>query len=67
MKCDKHISQCTCSDMNDRLRAVAQSGVLAYKKCTICDKHYALCKCENPQWGIEYNPKRQESEAKNAN
>ncbi|KKN08801.1 hypothetical protein LCGC14_1053030 [marine sediment metagenome] len=53
--CNVHVSKCTCPDINERLKGATQGGHFAYKKCTICDKHYSLCKCENPEWGIEYN------------
>ncbi len=52
-KCDKHISQCKCPDIGDRLKAATKTGRFAYKKCTVCGKHYELCKCQNPQWAIE--------------
>ncbi len=62
--CDKHLSECTCEDINERLKSVASTGVLAYRKCNICGKHYSLCKCPDPQWGIEHNSKPQQNEIK---
>jgi len=54
MRCNKHLSQCECPDMNKRLQRVVIGGRFASKKCAICGKHYELCKCENPQWTIEH-------------
>lgn len=56
MKCNNELSQCTCSDINERLKIAVATGHVAYKKCTLCDKHYALCECANPQWSIERKP-----------
>lgn len=53
IRCNKHLSQCECPDINERLKGATESGHFAYKKCSICGKHYELCKCENPQWAIE--------------
>ena len=60
MRCDKHLSQCICPDINERLRGATEGGRFVYKKCAICGKHYELCNCENPQWTIEHNIQPQE-------
>lgn len=52
-KCNKDLSECICSDLQERLRVVVAGGHFAYKKCAICNMHYAKCKCENPKWIIE--------------
>jgi len=51
MKCNKDLSKCTCSDLQERLFSVA-GPYFAYKMCAKCKKHHAQCKCENPDWKI---------------
>ena len=46
--CNKHISECKCLDIGERLRGLAQRGTFVYKQCVVCGKHYALCKCDTP-------------------
>ena len=36
MRCDRHLSQCVCPDINERLKGATQGGRFAYKKCAIC-------------------------------
>lgn len=48
-KCNHDLKKCVCPDLQDRLKRL--DGVLVYKKCLICDQHYAKCKCEKPEWG----------------
>ena len=50
-KCQHDLSECTCPDLMERLNRAAQ-GNFAYKRCTICQKHYAQCRCTNPEWEI---------------
>lgn len=51
--CHHDLKDCTCKDLQERLRSVAAGGHFAYKKCAICNMHYSKCKCENPKWVIE--------------
>ena len=51
--CENPLSQCTCSDIEERLKGAAESGRFAYKKCAICGRHYSRCKCVKPKWEIE--------------
>ena len=55
IKCDKHISNCTCGDIEERLKKVVTMGNFAYRACKICGRHYDFCKCENPEWGTITN------------
>ena len=52
VKCQKDLSECTCDDLDERLKSLSNMGVLAYRKCIKCGKHYDLCKCKNPEWGM---------------
>jgi len=51
-KCQKDLSECTCGDIDERLASLNNSKYVVYRKCLICGKHYARCKCENPEWGM---------------
>lgn len=53
VKCQKHLSQCTCPDLEERLNSAVKDGSFAYRYCKICDKHYERCKCKKPIWGIK--------------
>lgn len=57
MKCQKELHECTCTDINERLRAISGSKNIASKWCTVCDKHYSQCKCERPIWGVRSDGK----------
>jgi len=52
-RCGKHISECTCPDIDERLASVAgpESNVV-YKICRKCGKHYDRCRCKDPEWGL---------------
>lgn len=58
MKCNKHLSQCTCPDLEERLNKAVLGGGFVYKYCKNCGKHYERCKCEKPEWQIRDQPKR---------
>jgi len=53
VRCDKHLSQCTCPDLEKRLDKAVEMGALVYKYCKLCGKHYERCKCENPEYSIK--------------
>lgn len=53
MKCQKHFSECTCSDLEERLNKAVKGGHFVYRYCKLCDKYYERCKCLNPVWGIK--------------
>lgn len=52
-KCEKHLSKCTCPDLEERLDSAVAAGVFVYKYCILCEKHYERCKCAQPVWGIK--------------
>ncbi len=54
-KCQKDLSDCICSDLQERLDSLNHSPNFIYKKCRVCGKHYAKCKCENPIWGTSHD------------
>jgi len=46
-KCNNHVHDCTCDDLEFRLDSVKE---FAYKRCSICLKHYERCRCKVPIW-----------------
>ncbi len=48
MICKHDLLECTCDDIQERLSKLG--NVLIYRKCSLCGKHYALCKCLTPVW-----------------
>ena len=50
VKCHNDLIDCTCPDKEERITALCNSGFFVYRRCKKCGKHYALCKCENPEW-----------------
>ncbi len=50
MICKKNLSECTCDDLEERLRNVAEGGNFVYRECTKCGKHYDRCKCKKPNF-----------------
>lgn len=53
MKCEKHLSECTCPDLEERLDGAVAGGHFVYKYCIICNKHYERCKCKEPDFRIK--------------
>lgn len=53
MKCQKHLSECKCPDLEERLDSAVAAGVFVYKFCKKCNKHYERCKCKKPDWGTK--------------
>ncbi len=56
MKCNHELSDCTCSDINERLASIGGAGgTLVYRACKVCKKHYAQCRCKEPLWTTSDN------------
>lgn len=53
-RCDTTIDKCTCPDMDESLKKVVfdPAGLMAVKWCRKCDKHFARCHCESPEFYI---------------
>ena len=64
--CNTHISQCTCDDLEERLRSFAErpNAKFAYRYCKKCDRHYEKCQCEEPDWGIRGAPEEKNKKTK---
>ena len=60
MKCQKHLSECSCTDLEDRLNSAVGKGSFVYKYCITCGKHYERCKCSNPIWRIKNKGEKHE-------
>jgi len=58
--CKTPVSQCTCEDIEERLRSVAEgpNSKFVYRYCKKCDLHYAKCQCAAPDWGIRGAPEQ---------
>jgi len=48
MKCNNHLSKCTCPDINERLEKLGQWQHLITEFCKNCGLHRDRCKCEYP-------------------
>ena len=53
MQCNRDLGRCECPDLPERLAEIGQSANIVSRYCRICDKHYALCKCEIPEWAMK--------------
>ena len=59
MKCQNDLSECICPDIEERMASLKGSSYVVMRWCSVCDKHYALCKCENPVWTTNDKMKRE--------
>ncbi len=52
--CGQAIGQCTCPGRDENLHALAYdpAGMVAFKWCRTCDKHYARCVCLVPDFYV---------------
>ena len=48
MKCQHDLSECTCPDLQERLKKATAGAPVAIKWCRRCDKSYHACHCERP-------------------
>lgn len=50
--CGKGFDLCLCSDADERLKRLAfdPAGLIAFKWCRTCDRHYARCQCKTPDF-----------------
>lgn len=53
-KCHTTIDKCACPELDDHLREIMHDpkSPIAVKWCRTCNKHYARCKCETPEFYI---------------
>ncbi len=51
-KCNKHLGDCECPDIQERLAAIGNSRHVAVKWCRTCDKYYAKCECVAPDFYV---------------
>ena len=52
-RCSKHVGECTCPDIKERLASLTVSPRVALRVCKFCDEHYARCNCANPVWVVK--------------
>lgn len=52
MKCNKHVSECICPDIKERLASANAHPNIIIRICLKCGEHYSRCKCKEPQWNI---------------
>lgn len=50
-RCNNELEDCLCPDIDERMAKLgAKDGPLVFKACKTCKKHYARCRCKNPEW-----------------
>ena len=50
-RCGKSLAECQCPDIDERLHAIAYSDApITFKWCRLCDRHYARCRCVEPDF-----------------
>lgn len=54
-KCRKSIGDCTCPDMDERMKSLRNNPRYVYKMCEKCGRHFERCDCEHPVW-VSSNP-----------
>lgn len=56
-KCQKHVSECVCPDIKERLASLGGAGTnVLIRICAKCGEHYSRCKCAQPEWKIPGTP-----------
>lgn len=50
--CGQDVATCACADQDARLRQASDGDAVIFKWCRKCDKHYARCRCQEPDFGI---------------
>jgi len=53
--CNNDLQDCTCDDLEERFDSIDS---FAYKKCGVCMKHYARCRCEIPSYFVSSGGKK---------
>jgi hypothetical protein len=48
--CNRSIDNCTCPETDESLKWAADSTNVMFKWCRACDRHYARCRCEQPDF-----------------
>ncbi len=52
-KCQNDLDDCTCPDLAERMRGLSGPGGFTVARwCGACDQHYAVCRCEVPDWRL---------------
>ena len=46
--CDKQLNLCQCPDIDERMKAMAETIGNSLSWCVSCDHHWQRCKCDNP-------------------
>lgn len=45
VRCQKDIAECTCPDIDKRLKELSESEYIVFPKCSRCGKHWERCNC----------------------
>lgn len=54
--CNKHIAECTCPDIEERLAKLGSAGMnVASKFCKRCARHHSRCQCAEPEFVIRFD------------
>jgi len=62
--CQNDLVNCTCKDIDERMADLGKSPNFVFKACAKCGKHYARCKCKNPEWTSSNKLKVKQKEKK---
>ncbi len=55
-KCSNDLEDCVCPDLAERMKGLGGAGsAVASRWCSVCDQHYAVCRCEEPNWMLRVN------------
>lgn len=53
VKCNHHISKCSCGDIKERLASLGGSPHLVMTYCSGCGEHHSQCACPDPKPALE--------------
>lgn len=44
-KCQNHVAECECGDIEERLASLAEHPNMAQERCSNCNSHHSRCEC----------------------
>lgn len=51
--CNKHVANCTCPDIAERLAALRGASHVATQYCRRCNQHHSRCQCAEPDFVVQ--------------
>jgi hypothetical protein len=56
--CNSDLEDCTCPGKRERLATMSDAGgPTASRWCKVCDSHYIICSCKEPEWVLRQGGK----------